>query len=396
VANSFDSRDGPISELGPDLALVQLSLDGGELPPECEVKLAEGQQDLARRAIGMLGFWGVNEPAWPAPGAPAKANLTVSLLREAGSDFRRAHAPYNSLLYCDFRVEDMGGASGGPIFLDDGRVVGLIVAVTYEAKMSDRFGELIGLPLEGLRELIGYYGLGGVMPTPLKPVVPRLDWGPDPRLRELRRLVRLVRRAAELRRMRQFRDAVEICNYVLADSPEYGGALLERSKAYLFYLGMYWPELAPENRRKFAHWALADSDRCNELNPLPNYPRLIHIQNIVYDSCACADPSGLRYVVERTSQILDLGWQGDPPSSWERSFALNLRAQAHHLLGEMESAEADYAESIRLGPSEPRWYLNRAQFWDQQKRADLARADRTMADALTSMRAGAGAKSVEE
>ena len=65
------------------------------------------------------------------------------------------------------------------------------------------------------------------------------------------------------------------------------------------------------------------------------------------------------------------------PLFFERSFAFNLRAQCHHFLGEMEQAEKDYTESIRLAPDEPRWYSNRAQFWDQQGRPELAKADRT-------------------
>jgi Tfp pilus assembly protein PilF len=60
-------------------------------------------------------------------------------------------------------------------------------------------------------------------------------------------------------------------------------------------------------------------------------------------------------------------------------------------LGELDKAEKDYTESIELGPSQPRWYENRAQFWEQQGKPELAGVDRRRAQALreTSARARA-------
>ena len=47
--------------------------------------------------------------------------------------------------------------------------------------------------------------------------------------------------------------------------------------------------------------------------------------------------------------LLDRGWPFPPLSKGERGFAVNLRGQCHHFLGELEEAEKDYTESINLG-----------------------------------------------
>jgi hypothetical protein len=49
-------------------------------------------------------------------------------------------------------------------------------------------------------------------------------------------------------------------------------------------------------------------------------------------------------------------------SSEDRSFAINLRAQCHFFLDEMNEAEKDYNESVKLAPRVPNWYVNRARY----------------------------------
>jgi tetratricopeptide (TPR) repeat protein len=76
----------------------------------------------------------------------------------------------------------------------------------------------------------------------------------------------------------------------------------------------------------------------------------------------------------------------DSLSAHERAFAYNLEAQCYQFLGELDKAEAGFDRSIEVEPSDRRWYLNRAQFWDHRGRSELAEYDRGMARAL----AGAG------
>jgi len=108
---------------------------------------------------------------------------------------------------------------------------------------------------------------------------------------------------------------------------------------------------------------------------------LVHAQIIIYVARFNSLPEGFHNAREKLDEMLGDDWPNSLTDR-ERSYAFNLRAQCHHFLGEMEQAEKDYGESIRLAPDEPRWYLNRAQFWEQQGRPELERADREKAQAL--------------
>ena len=90
----------------------------------------------------------------------------------------------------------------------------------------------------------------------------------------------------------------------------------------------------------------------------------------------------LRGVVNASMHLLAPGWTGDPLTDAEVGFLLNIRAQAHQFLGETEEAIKYFQESIRTSPSQPRWYLNRALFWDYNGRSDLASTDRLKAEQL--------------
>ena len=60
----------------------------------------------------------------------------------------------------------------------------------------------------------------------------------------------------------------------------------------------------------------------------------------------------------------------------------SIRTQCHQFLGEARLLQTDYDHSIRMAPNQPRWYLNRAQFWEQQGNHQLAEADRRRANEL--------------
>ena len=85
---------------------------------------------------------------------------------------------------------------------------------------------------------------------------------------------------------------------------------------------------------------------------------------------------------ETAQGLIDRGRPFTPLDEGERGFAVNLRGQCHHFLGEFDQAEKDYAESISLDPTQPRWYLNRAQYRAQQGKPELAAADHRQAQAL--------------
>ena len=113
-----------------------------------------------------------------------------------------------------------------------------------------------------------------------------------------------------------------------------------------------------------------------ELRPLDT-----HAELDLY-GCLRPEPSWFQPVIEDMNKMLGDNPGLDPLTPWERSFAINCRAQCHVFLGQAESGSLDYAESIKLPPDEPRWYVNRADFWNKNGRPDLAKADLLRAELI--------------
>jgi Trypsin-like peptidase domain len=388
LATSFDHRDGPISLYSPDLAVVQLANDSEELPDGCEVCIDEDSALTVGRAVGVLGYWGNHR--WPTAKDPAYANLAASAVRPPTERAEGTPEPFKCLFLRD--VEEIPGGSGSPVFLGNGHVVGVVIGGFRDSLSSKSPGHLCGARIAELDELIAYHGLQGLVPRPTKPVALLTDCGPDPRIQQLRQAVVRVRQARELRRSGRYRDAVVTCNEILEAMPDYGGALLERSKSYLYFLATYWARLSAEERHHYARWAYTDSQQCDSLEWAGPHVMILNLQNFVYDSVACSNTGGFRFIVDRTTHILGPDWSGEPLTEHETGWVLNLRAQAHHSLGEMDEARDDYDESIRIEPKEARWYLNRAQFCETSGHTELGRVDRAIAENVVRTRNCAHAK----
>ena len=58
-----------------------------------------------------------------------------------------------------------------------------------------------------------------------------------------------------------------------------------------------------------------------------------------------------------------------------RAQLFNLRGFCRELLGDVDGAGGDFGEAILLDPDEPRWYPDRADFWERQNLPDLADRD---------------------
>jgi tetratricopeptide (TPR) repeat protein len=379
VANSLDPKDGDVAFPSPDLALIQLSQESGELPLQCEVQIQIQTQprNLNGCAVGALGFWGAGEKRSVDAARREKASFLASVIRRANEPVARTAPEYREFVFMDAPCSGLGGISGGPIFLASGLVVALATNSDECGNGRGEHQELVALRTECFAELVAYHKLDGWFPG-LAKVAPRADWGPSPRIEKLRSAAALGLQARALLDAGIYNPAVEVCNKALSIAPEYGGALFDRSKAYLFVLDSQWDRMTDEERRQISGRAVSDSQRCNEMDPSSNEVYVAHLQNMLLESRANSEQAGFRRIVQYTTGSLSPEWR-EPLTIQQKAFVLNIRAQSHRFLGETVEAEGDYGESIRANPDEPRWYWNRAQFWDETNRHDLARADRAIA-----------------
>jgi Trypsin-like peptidase domain len=380
-ATSFDKRDGPISLYSPDLAVVQLSNDGERIPDGSEARVDVGSNLAVDTLVGVLGYWNNDKVVTPTETKPATANFAIGTVCPAIPRVGIVQPSFKEFFLTKGAANP--GASGGPVFLSDGRVVGVIMGAERDSGSPEHPGLGFGAPIAELDELVAYHRLQAWVPGPAKTVTQRLDWGPDPRIGEFRRAVVQVHRARELRLCGRYTNAVEVCNEVLATTPEHRGALMERSKSYLYFLATRWGRLTIDERRRYARWALDDSQQCDRLDSAGNDVIIINLQNYMYDAVVRLDQSSFQFLVGATTRLLGMDWPGEPLSEHERSWVFSIRAQAHHFLHEIELARDDYDKSIRIEPEDPRWYLNRAQFWESCDRPELGRLDREMCEKIT-------------
>jgi tetratricopeptide (TPR) repeat protein len=379
VARSFEPADGEIDYPAIDMAVLQLSANGAPLPEGCEVQIKETGKVEENRPVGILGFWTLDYESWPSAVHLAPPDFALSLIRRAASKAEQTESSFADYFYC--YGAGIEGASGGPVFAADGKILGIVASGDSDATYPGR-NVLRIVRIDRIGELVCYHKLEGVLPIGADAANSPLGWGPDPHLVELRHAAELTRRATFLRKAGSLDGAVVNCNAAASIAPKYAGALLERGTAYLFFLGLSWQRLAADDRLQYSTWALSDCYRANELAPESNLARQMYLQSVIYHAAVLADPMGFRHVVSETNRILGAEASIFCLTEHDRSFLNNLRAQAHHFLHDFESAEKDYTSAIRLGPKDPRWYLNRAKFWDDTGQTDRAKSDRLEAARL--------------
>ncbi len=238
--------------------------------------------------------------------------------------------------------------------------------------------------IDALWELLIYHKLDGKMPPSSRrwDVLVPSDGPVDPRRDDLRKAVALVHEAEALTARRDHRGAGKKCNEAVLLAPEYPAAYIERGRAFAGYVGTHWTALASQDKRRQAEWAIEDAKTGFLLAPERIDGLCLLIQNTLYLGLLDHDPDAYREVIEGADDIL----ARKHVAARDRSFLTNCRAQARHYLGDWDGALRDYSDSINLAPSEPVWYVNRAQYYDQRGRPDLAAKDRMTAETLTRSR----------
>jgi hypothetical protein len=382
-AQSMDPRDGDVALPTFDVAIVRLAEGGPPLPRECMLANDDEMRRLDHGLVGHLGFPSKEDASWPTDSRNARAKLVTGVItcQVAYTDGNEDHSAGPGQRRWVRSTASLGrGASGGPLFLENGHVIALYFGASATAD-GIAFEEFVRV--DALRDILVFHRLGDHAPAEngLRSAVGKKT--SDQKLEKLRRAVKLVRSAEQLRAGGQYFEAGGCCNEAIKLVPEYGWALLRRAEVYLYFCQAFWQRLSPEQRRDYCAYALDDTLAC--ANVLPRQC-LIHRANLLqgYARLYVGVAFVRREAIQRNVVWLD-GLVERPPEPLddeEKAELLDLRAFCRERLGDLDGARADFDAAIRLSEYEPRWYLDRADFWTRRNRAEPADRDRTTARRL--------------
>src|SRR5690606_1985992 len=119
---SSDPDEGGIDTFSPDLAVLQLSAEGPDLPEEFTPVGTDDLANLFAQPVAIMGYPGSDNEGLPENGTRAAATFHSGVISRI-TDFQlgTGAAPEDQL-FVQYTMSTWGGFSGSPIFLPDGRV----------------------------------------------------------------------------------------------------------------------------------------------------------------------------------------------------------------------------------------------------------------------------------
>lgn len=371
---------GEVDPAGPDVAVLQLSLDGPDLPVELKLADPDVVFDLQALPAAMLGYPGHDTAGWPRPGHTAQATFHPGVVSRV-SDFQFEGGIRPDLAQMlQYTMETFNGFSGSPVFLADGRVIGL----HNSARPIDKTRMVAhGVRIDSLCELLVHYKLDQKVPIPFaseKLLIQR--WlEPDPNLEKFDKLKKLVDEADYLIYTKlEFGAGIDKCNEALAIYAKYAPAYRVRCDGFnnwYFRNGDSWDI---EKRLKFLQLALADAEKNIELHKGKIardafLARIVVLNNLGYVSKL------EKYNIAALEVANKILGEKDLPAS-ELASALSYKAVALSNLDRTEEARAMHARALKVNPDSPVLWENRASFMENNQSEAQAKADRAMARAL--------------
>ena len=258
----------------------------------------------------------------PIPGIPERAYMfldanIVSKLSKGEHGYQIVHSN-----------PTMGGSSGGGIFDNDGRLIGINGRITSNAEATAYYG--LAIPLQIYLASSSSFAI----PTNIKPSQDFVSVG----RRKLKR--------------KDYQGAIAEFDRALASNLNDLDALSGRAEAY------YWLKDFPS--------AIQDLDAVLERNPNNAtfffYRGTAHAEIEEYDKAIADYTEALRL---------------DP----DYAYAYNNRGISYNELGESEKAIADYTEALRLDPNYAKAYNNRGKNYN-----DLGESKKAIADLNEALR----------
>ena len=165
-APSDDPRDGEIADCVADLAVLQLSADGPDLPDELTLAAANELAPSEGTHAMVIGFGDSTEGHWPDTSQRAIATHATAVLRRLTDESERGEGPVEKRSWVWFESKVQAGMSGAPLLLENGHVIALVARMDPLRGKQAPFCD--GYRVDCLRELLAYHGLSELNPRGMK------------------------------------------------------------------------------------------------------------------------------------------------------------------------------------------------------------------------------------
>lgn len=390
VVRSMNPQIGDVHMDCADLAVVRLSDEGPELPAEMALAGPREIEELLGKPIGLLGFPGSDTKLTDDDLARPQATYHHGVVSRM-TDFRMKNAVPNKLRQLvQHTASGVPGASGSPLFLADGRVVGVHSSLRVEATEVYREQTSHGIRIDALWELLAYHKLDDKVPLPVDRATldtARFD-KPDPELEKFKKVWKLLDEAESLFSKEEFAEAGNRCNDAIEIAPDYPYCYQLRCEVYNGYAAEYQKILPPEKLLEQLELAEADAEKVYELqntaDSVLNHALAINnvgVAALKAKQTARAERSHLRAV-----EMCRLLLEGVDLDLESQARAYSIRCKAMTEMRQYAQALQEISEAVRLQPNVAMFYDERALVYDNLNDPARARADRETATALLRQR----------
>ena len=375
VIRSSDPSEGGVDPNCPDVAILQLTTDGPDLPLEFKMAPPKAFDTLFAQSVAIMGYPGTDTTSWPQIGETAEATFHDGVVSRL-TDFRnKVTVPLGQKQFLQYTMSTWAGFSGSPIFLPSGQIVAVHNSASYKTGGGGNVESFPhGVRIDSVWELIAHHGLEDKIPLPVdKASLDIKRWlEDDPADQDVRKAIALVNEGSDLiYNQEKHAEGVAKCSEAAKLAPEYAEIYNIRCDGYLNYWFKHRRQVDEDTAFKQIQYAEKDALKYASLNPSDPYAALNLV--LVYNNAGqFTDNDEFN---EKALRIVNKVMESDNLPTHIKACAHSYRAIALDNLDRDDEAEREHNEAVRTNPKSAQWLENRADFWHYQGRGDLEEED---------------------
>jgi tetratricopeptide (TPR) repeat protein len=353
ILRTTSTNTGSVYSRSPDVAVLQLTEEGPELPDELPLASRGELFDLFAQPVAMLGYPSLDtNGALPAVGQKATASFREGVIDRVSDFSNNAGGPPERQQYLQHSMVGWFGFSGSPMFLPNGHVVALNNSGGTFSQNGLTATLTWGIRADCLWELLKANGLLDKVNLPPEAAAVDIERfsQPDPELEKLQKVDQLLADAHRDVNFARYQTAIDKCNQAAQQMPYYAAIYRARGGMYMDYAALNFKPKDPQ-LRQYNQMALEDAKRATQLDPASSDGYL----EIATANCnlANSNTTGKRVGVPAAVEIADkiIGDASVTPA--DRTYAYRVRANG---MGYSPDSLAYLKKADSISPSD--WRVN--------------------------------------